>query len=305
MSGPRHLLILRALGLGDFLTGVPAYRALRRAYPDHEVVLAAPPELAGLAALTGAIDRVLPARGLHRIGWQGPPPEVAVNLHGRGPQSHRYLMQVRPDRLIAFASPAAMCLDGPPWRADEHEVRRWCGLLTAAGIPADPAALALSRPQVRTRIPFAFVVHPGAAVESKRWPPERFAAVAGELRRAGHRVVITGSPAERTLALRVAGAAEVPERDVLAGATSLPELAALVADAAVVISGDTGIAHLATAYGTPSVVLFGPDASPREWGPPPGRPQHVVLRRAQLRAISPLQVLTAVRQAMSAIPIPR
>jgi ADP-heptose:LPS heptosyltransferase len=43
-----------------------------------------------------------------------------------------------------------------------------------------------------------------------------------------------------------------------------------------VICGDTGIAHLATAYGTPSVVLFGP-VSPRHWGPPPGRPQHQAL----------------------------
>ena len=60
MSSQRRLLILRALGLGDFLTGVPAYRALRAAYPEHQIVLAAPGSLASLAALTGAVDRVLP-----------------------------------------------------------------------------------------------------------------------------------------------------------------------------------------------------------------------------------------------------
>jgi ADP-heptose:LPS heptosyltransferase len=74
----------------------------------------------------------------------------------------------------------------------------------------------------------------------------------------------------------VATTAELSQRSVLAGRTTLTELAALVADATMVICGDTGIAHLATAYGTPSVVLFGP-VSPRHWGPPPGRPQHQAL----------------------------
>jgi ADP-heptose:LPS heptosyltransferase len=62
---------------------------------------------------------------------------------------------------------------------------------------------------------------------------------------------------------------------VLAGRTTSLELAAVVAAARVVVSGDTGVAHLATAYRRPSVVLFGP-VSPTLWGPPP-RPQHVVL----------------------------
>jgi ADP-heptose:LPS heptosyltransferase len=63
---------------------------------------------------------------------------------------------------------------------------------------------------------------------------------------------------------------------VLAGRTDLPALAALVADASLVVCADTGVGHLATAYGTPSVVLFGPVA-PARWGPPPQRPQHVTL----------------------------
>jgi ADP-heptose:LPS heptosyltransferase len=62
---------------------------------------------------------------------------------------------------------------------------------------------------------------------------------------------------------------------VLGGRTSILELAAVVAAARVVVTGDTGVAHLATAYRRPSVVLFGP-VSPALWGPPP-RPQHVVL----------------------------
>src|SRR5690606_34476764 len=87
--------------------------------------------------------------------------------------------------------------------------------------------------------------------------------------------VVTGSPAEVALARRVAREAGLPPAAVLAGRTGLGELAALVAAARVVVSGDTGIAHLATGYQTPSVVLFGP-VPPGLWGPP-HRPQHRVL----------------------------
>jgi ADP-heptose:LPS heptosyltransferase len=77
------------------------------------------------------------------------------------------------------------------------------------------------------------------------------------------------------LARSVAAAAGLGEDAVLAGRTTSLELAAVIAGARVVVSGDTGVAHLASAYRRPSVVLFGP-VSPAFWGPPP-RPQHVVL----------------------------
>jgi ADP-heptose:LPS heptosyltransferase len=86
-------------------------------------------------------------------------------------------------------------------------------------------------------------------------------------------VVVTGSADERPVATAVAGQAGLPPEAVLAGSTGLGELAALVADARLLVSGDTGIAHLATAYRTPSVVLFGP-VPPRLWGPPAARPYH-------------------------------
>jgi ADP-heptose:LPS heptosyltransferase len=121
----------------------------------------------------------------------------------------------------------------------------------------------------------AALVHPGAAFPGRRWPAERFAAVARHLADAGEDVRITGGPAEVELARAVAGQAGLGEEAVLAGRTSTLELAALVAAARVVVSGDTGTAHLASAYRRPSVVLFGP-VSPALWGPPP-REQHVVV----------------------------
>ncbi|WP_336030408.1 glycosyltransferase family 9 protein [Geodermatophilus sp. FMUSA9-8] len=266
-------VVLRPLGLGDLLTGVPAIRAIRAAVPGHRLVLATTAALAPLAGLVDAVDEVLPARELEPLDWPGPPPELAVDLHGKGPASHVVVAGLRPDRLLTFASPG---YPGPAWYPDEHEVRRWCRLVSEGlGVDADPDALDLAVPPVPPAVRGAALVHPGAAFPGRRWPPERFAAVARELAAAGHDVRVTGGPAERELARAVAEAAGLGEDAVLAGRTSTLELAATVAAARVVVCGDTGVAHLATAYRRPSVVLFGP-VSPALWGPPP-RPQHVVL----------------------------
>ncbi|WP_089155699.1 glycosyltransferase family 9 protein [Micromonospora sp. NBS 11-29] len=270
------ILVLRALGVGDLATAVPALRGLRAGLPGREVVLAAPAWLAPLAELTGAVDRVLPTAGPDRIRWTGPPPEMAVNLHGRGPQSHRALAATGAGRLLAYRNPSAGHPEGPSWNADEHEVRRWCRLLHAYGLPADAGDLALRRP-VGAGVPAGVtVLHPGGKVAAKRWPADRFAGLARTLAARGHRVVLTGSAGERALTEQVARAAGLPSRAVLAGRTGLVELAALVADARLVVSGDTGVAHLATGYGTASVVLFGPVPA-AHWGPPADRPRHRVL----------------------------
>ncbi|MGS2617218.1 glycosyltransferase family 9 protein, partial [Micromonospora sp. LZ34] len=158
----------------------------------------------------------------------------------------------------------------------EHEIHRWCRLLTWYDIPTDPTDLALRRPPPDGVPTGVSIVHPGAKAAQRRWPPPRFAQVARELTGRGHRVVVTGSPGERRIAAEVARLAGLPDDAVLAGRTDLGDLAALVAYARLVVSGDTGVAHLATGYRTPSVVLFGP-VSPARWGPPPGRPWHRVI----------------------------
>ncbi|MEU5462946.1 glycosyltransferase family 9 protein [Streptomyces althioticus] len=279
MTSPR-VLVLRALGLGDLLAGVPALRALRRGFPGHDIVLAAPAELAPVAEATGAVDRLLPASAPGRavprtLDWTGPPPDVAVDLHGNGPPSHRLLQDLRPARLFAFANPDTPGVEGPPWHRDEHERARWCRLLDFYGVDADPADLRLPQPEAPAPAPGAVVLHPGAGAPARCWPVERYAAVAAALRTRGLRVVVTGGADESDLVARLAKEARLPDTDVFSGGLPFPRLSALVAGARAVVSGDTGIAHLAVAHATPTVTLFGP-VPPSRWGPPP-HPRHTAL----------------------------
>jgi len=252
------LLALRGLGLGDLLTAVPALRALRQAFPEHRITLACPAALDALLPLTGAVDARIDVRGPGPVPFERP--AVAVNLHGSGPQSVEALRRTDPGLLISHGT-------GPPWRDGVHEVRRWCELLEWYGIPADPADLTLGVSDRTGPV----IVHPGAAFPARRWPPERFAAVAAEL----DDVVVTGSAEEAPLAHEVARRAGLPAERVLAGRTDLGALIDIVSRARLVVCGDTGVAHLATAFCVPSVVLFGP-VSPAQWGPPPGW-RHVAL----------------------------
>jgi ADP-heptose:LPS heptosyltransferase len=300
------ILVLRALGVGDLATGVPALRGLRRAFPGEELALAAPGWLAPLVELTGAVDRLVPVDDLTPRVWTLAPPRLAVNLHGRGPQSHRLLAAARPGRLLAFGCAAAGFRDGPEWTFEEHEVARWCRLVGWSGISADPGDLRLRVPAGRDVPVGATVVHPGAKAPERRWPPGRFAEVARALAADGHRVVVTGSAGERGIAAAVARLAGLGADAVLAGRTDLADLAALVAHARFVVCGDTGVGHLATAYDIPSVVLFG-TLPPRLWGPPPDRRSHVPLWPGPggasdpvLLRISAVDVLAAADSALAA-----
>lgn len=261
-------LILRALGLGDFLTGIPALRLIRIALPSHRLVLAGPARFGELARDAGLVDELIEADDLGPLRPCPPAVDVAIDLHGNGPASREVLLACHPRRLVAFTTDQR-AYRGPLWDPAEHEVRRWCRLI-AASFGVDPAATggvtkSLPVPQLPVRLPGgAVVVHPGASARSRQWPPERFAAISGELRRRGFRVVVTGSGSEQELARWVAAQSRTTQLVDL----TLTELLALVGHARLAVCGDTGIAHVASAYGTPSVVLFGPVA-PTQWGPPP------------------------------------
>lgn len=305
-----QLLVLRALALGDLLVAVPALHALRRAFPGHRLLYAAPAWLAGVVELVGGYE-LLPVAGLDEpLPFSAGDVDVAVNLHGKGPQSSRLLQAIGSRQVLQHRGSFG---DGPEWIEEMHERERWTRLLLWHGIDADPLECGLLLPPASTGFPGATVIHVGAAFASRLWPADRFAHVAKHLSAVGHRVVFTGSAPERDRAVDVCRLAGLSESSVLAGHLDLPAFAACIAAARLVISADTGAAHLASAYSRPSVVLFGP-VGPERWGPPPG--PHVVLTRPELRrgdpfadrpdpallAVSADDVLTAAERLESASP---
>ena len=285
------VLVLRALGLGDLLTALPALRGLRTARPRARLVLAGPAWLGPLALLSGAVDEVVdaaPLAPLPDVPALAAGVDLAVNLHGAGPQSTRVLLAARPRRLWAAPHDDEPDTGGQPPLADGREAEVWARFVADRGAPADPHALGLPVPPPRPAPgppPGAaavvdradhVVVHPGSAAPARRWPADRWVAVVAGLRADGARVLLSGSADERDGLLRLAGDAGLADDAVLAGRTDLLATARVVARARLLVAVDTGVAHLATAYGTPSVVAFGP-VGPQRWGPPAGRDRHVAL----------------------------
>jgi ADP-heptose:LPS heptosyltransferase len=312
-----RIVILRALKLGDFLTGVPAYRAVRRAYPSSWIQLAAPKALAPLASLLdGTIDEVCDTAELQPLNPRLHDADIGIDLHGKGTASHQLLIDAHVRRLIAFrTADMALANDCAEHDPDEHEVARWCRLLQHAGLPADAGDLSIEPPRATALTAFArnaTLLHPGASSTSRCWPAERWARVARSELDAGRSVVLTGSESEAARAHAIAQSSGVLAACVFAGGTNLLELAELVNASSRVVCGDTGIAHLATAFERPSVVLFGP-TPPSHWGPP-ARPIHRVLwagRRGDphadhvdpgLLSISTAEVIEALRVLPEAVP---
>jgi ADP-heptose:LPS heptosyltransferase len=264
----RHVVALRALGLGDLCTAIPALRGLRRATSPARLTLATPASLHPLADLAGVADDFVAVAGLAEplpVTVHGA--VLAVNLHGRGPESTRRLRATRPQRLVSYrpvggTPPVSTPTERfEPWNAYDHDTERWSALVeTATQQPVDR----LDR-VIRTATPPAdhVVVHPGASSRARRWPLDRFAAVIDALQERGHRVVVTGSPGERALGDRLGR--RCPGVQVTSGTTGILDLVDLLAGARLVVSGDTGVAHLAAALRRPTVTLYGP-TSPAQWG---------------------------------------
>ncbi|PRI10017.1 glycosyltransferase family 9 protein [Leucobacter massiliensis] len=313
-DGRPVLLALRALKLGDLLVAVPALRGLRRAFPRHRLVLAAPSWLAPVARLIPAVDALWPTPDpFQPLGIPAGQVDVAVNLHGSGPQSRARIAELGARLRIVHRAEGDP--RGPEWIEDLHERERWVRLVRAYGVAADPLELTIDRPDAAAPVAGAVVVHVGAAFGSRHWPVERFAAVVRGLRDAGHEVVLTGGRDDAERARAVAGAAGLPQSRQLAGCLSLDAFAAQIAGASLLVSVDTGAAHLASAYRVPSAIVFGP-SPPERWGPPPG--PHRVLTEASLRrgeafasdpdpallAVSAAQLLDAARSLLSGDPAP-
>ena len=293
----RRIAVVRALpGLGDALCVVPALRALRAAAPSATITLIGLPETRPLfARFPGYIDELLDFPGYPGLPERAPDVarlaafldaararrfDLALQLHGSGPQSTAFTLQLGAARAAGFYPPEALPPKSGVWAAypqHGHEIHRCLRVVELAGVPARGRALefpltaadraALARlPGVPALRPGGYaVVHPGASVPERRWPAERFAIVVRALVERGLPVVLSGAEGERELTTMVATLAGVPVLD-LAGQTDLGVLAALIADARLLVCNDTGVSHLAAALRTPSAVLFARTDVPR-WAP--------------------------------------
>jgi ADP-heptose:LPS heptosyltransferase len=142
---------------------------------------------------------------------------------------------------------------------DMHEVERALSLAYAAGFPPSELDDARLSMRIARNNPLGdadgyIVVHPGATVPARAWSPSSNRRLVEALHELGHCVVVTGSAAEMGLCNFVAADCAID----LAGKTTFTELARVIADAAAIVVGNTGAAHVAAAVGTPVVSLFAP-----------------------------------------------
>lgn len=294
----RRVLVLRPRALGDVLLATPAFRALHQGLPHAEVhaavddtllpVLQRNPHLHrvwGLPRRTGGarpwarlyrevararFDLVVDLHGSPRTAWiafwSRAPHRVGYRLRGRGRlYNHRLPRDAnrRGERQMLYAAQtnleivARLGVTGP-WLRDTR-------LVFEVEPGASQRAVAFFDTAMPHR-PRAGLV-PATTWPAKTAPPELFAAVGDRLARRGVSVLLLWGPGELEVTRQVMS--QMQEQAVLAPHTDLDELAALVAGLDVVVAHDSGVKHLATALGTPTVTLFGP-TDPRAWLPPAG-----------------------------------
>jgi len=182
-------------------------------------------------------------------------------------------------------TPAGRQASGPA--GQQHVIHKNLSILGALQIKSSAVEMPLAPvagDETRAAIDAAggrrgyIVLNPGAAWPNKRWPPDRFGALAAALRdRTGLRSLITWGPSERELANAIVSASAGAATP--APATSVSDLGVLMRDAALVVSGDTGPLHIAAAMGTPLVGLYGPTWPERNG---PWDPADVVISRANV-----------------------
>jgi lipopolysaccharide heptosyltransferase I len=290
-----RVLLVRLGALGDLVHALPFAAALRAAHPDARIDWLVDVRY---RALLDLVPIVTERFTLDTRAFSGPTSPIAVirrlrlasydiAFDAQGLIKSALLARVSgAARVVGFAKPALREPAAGLFYSESidpgtatHVVAKTASLLRAIGIePPAPAAwqfpleLKPSPVPACTRellgidrgAPFV-LINPGAAWPNKRWPPERFAALAREVQtRCGMKSAVLWGPGEETMAAQIArasaGAAE------MAPATTLTDAIALAREAHVVVSGDTGPTHLAAAVGTPIVGIYGP-TDPARNGP--------------------------------------
>lgn len=307
-GGRPRILIVRLTAIGDVIHGMPVLCALRRHFPDAHLAWVAEGRAADLLDGHAALDTLL------RIErkWLKSPRQVLTLRHAL----RRQRFDITIDIQGLTKSAVAAWLSGAPDRIGfaGHDGRELSRLLNNRRVLAEAThvidrnlellrPLGIVQPRVEFQVPepaaaaraierwraaggcegpYAVVV-PGAGWPSKVWPADRFGRVAAHLR-ADHgipAVAVWAGEKERAMAQRIIAASAGAAR--LAPKTSLPELAALLRRARLVVASDTGPLHLAVAVDTPSIGLFGP--MPHQRNGPYG-PRHIALQRARIDGTS-------------------
>jgi lipopolysaccharide heptosyltransferase II len=307
----RRILVIRPDHLGDLLFTTPALRVLRQRYPGAHIAALVGPWGAPALANNPHVDELirLPFPGFSRqakpSAWQ---PYRLLRRWARALRGGydlafvlrfdhwwgallAYLAGV-PQR-VGYALPEVrpFLSHAVPYRGGRHEVVQNLRLIDrgplavhSAGhqpttyapvnhpleFPIPEPAVAWARDLWPDTRPIG--IHPGAGAAVKLWQTERWVAIADAL------ILLTGSEAERPLCLEIATQMET-EGLVMAGKTTLDQLAATFAACRLVLGLDSGPLHLAVAVGMPSVHLYGP-VDPITFGPWGAQERHAVVSSA-------------------------
>lgn len=304
-----RILVIKLSALGDVILAFPAFARLRAFHPDAYITLLTTPPFEGLTRKSGLFDDVeTDGRPASVRGWLGLMRRLRHARYDRvydlqtNDRTQLIFQLLRPSPPVWSGTALGCALPHPnPGWARQHALERHAEQLNAAGVspraPSAPGAAPgpdlawaarLATPMPRAS--FDVLLAPGSSPRhpAKRWPADRFGALAAALAERGLRVAIVGGASERPLAAAVRAAA--PAAVDLTGRTDLVTLAALGAGARLVVGGDTGPVHLASAAGAPAVVLFSAASDPAR-NAPRGRVE--VLSRADLATLSAETVLEA------------
>ena len=330
-----RILIIKPSSLGDIVHALPTVAALRGKYPQAHIAWLVKRQWAGVVERAEGVDRVWPVDG-GLTGWLSQVPalraaafDLVVDLQGLF-RSAAMARLTGCSTRVGFAngregSPLFYTRRVPVATPEMHAVDRYLVVAAALGATVRPVPAARFRirsddNEAARRLLHAHGLAPGdgwiamnvsARWPTKRWPLERFAAVADELQGEGAgRVVLIGGPDERADAESLKTLMRTAPVD-LTGRTAPGLLPALLRSASLLITNDSGPMHVAAAVGTPVVAMFGP-TSPIRTGP--YGPGHVVLTHGVpcspcfsrvcrnrihlecLTGIAPHQVLSAVRE---------
>lgn len=273
----RSILILRPGGIGDAVHLIPIISAIKAHLPASEIVILAERRNSKIFELSPAVNNIYcydRPREFFKVFRR--PYDVVIDTEQWHYLSAVVTRFVRSQRSVGFAtnSREKMFTDSVSYSHDDYEAVSFARLLVPLEVPfVPPVGRFLSVPasasekiqKMLTGLPLEclVVLFPGASIPERRWPPEKFAELAGLLHKSGCSVVIIGGPDDRQAGDVIAAGGRALN---LAGNTSLIESAAILAKSALLVSGDSGVLHIAVGLNVPTVSLFGPGIA-RKWAP--------------------------------------